>query len=198
MDNETAKFLPFNAINEFMRDDYRLTVVRTALEAKPEMSEEWQQAMDQVTRKVVKVPGFRNSLKAPIFLKTRAMAEAFQKSPELVAVVLSIWSEAHSDLRQKVYDLLRSRRWEVLPPETNRAVLPGFLIRWPKGDDFDVLIAAFHESYPDTPADNDDISLMVVWMSMRLPYQLVDEDDEQGETGEEGLGTEGLLGSEAA
>jgi hypothetical protein len=31
--------------------------------------------------------------------------------------------------------------------------------------------------YPGTDASSDDVSLMVVWLSGRLPYQFVDEDE---------------------
>ncbi len=33
MDDKTTQFLPFHAINEFMRDDYRAIVIRSTLNA---------------------------------------------------------------------------------------------------------------------------------------------------------------------
>jgi hypothetical protein len=45
------------------------------------------------------------------------------------------------------------------------------MITWPKGEEFDVLNQAFQEMYPDQNFSSDDISLMVVWLSGRLPYQ---------------------------
>ena len=173
-------FLPFHALNEFMVDDYRLTVVRTALQALPNLPENLREPFEQLTRKIVRVPGFRSSLKAPSQLKARPMAEAFEKNPELVAAVLAAWAEAQTELRTKVYNLLQARGWEVLPPEADRTVLPGFLTRWPKGETFEVLTEAFQEMYPGTEASSDDISLMVVWLSGRLPYQFEGEDEETG------------------
>jgi hypothetical protein len=52
--------------------------------------------------------------------------------------------------------------------------LPGFLTTWPRAEEFEVLVKAFREQHPDTPASDDDISLMVAWLSGRLPLDLVD------------------------
>jgi hypothetical protein len=81
-----------------------------------------------------------------------------------------------------VYDLLVEKGWEILPAEANRAKLPGFMTIWPKGQDFEALNQAFHQKYPAVETSSDDISLMVVWVSGRLPYATEAEDeDEQGE-----------------
>jgi hypothetical protein len=181
MNDEIVQFLPFHALNDFMRPDFRLEVVRTTLNALSDLPENFRSPIDRLTKKVVHVPGFRNSVKAPTPLKVRPMAEAFEKSPDLVAAILSAWAEVHTVLRQQVYDLLIARGWEVLPPETDRTKLPGFLTRWPKGEDFDVLNAAFEEKYPETKSNNDEISLMIVWLSSRLPYHLAEDEESGGE-----------------
>jgi hypothetical protein len=80
-----------------------------------------------------------------------------------------------------VYDLLVSRDWKVLPPDADRTKIPGFLTRWPKGEDFDVLNKAYAEKYTESQASGDEVSLMVVWISGRLPYQLVGEEEEQAD-----------------
>jgi hypothetical protein len=134
--------------------------------------------IDRMTRKVVRVPGFRNSLKAPTPMKVKPMAEAFEKSPDLVAAILSAWAEARPVLRQQVYDLLVARGWDILPPEADRTQLPGFFIKWPHDEDFEKLNSAYSERYPDAQETSDDVSLMVVWVSTRLPYQIDDEEDE--------------------
>ncbi len=38
------------------------------------------------------------------------------------------WSELHLELRQQIYDMLVERKWELLPVDTDRTKLPGFLI----------------------------------------------------------------------
>ena len=176
-EEKKVAFLPFHAVNEFMVDDYRLRVVRSALQSLPNLPETLRDPIDQLTRQIVRVPGFRNSLKAPAQLKARPMAEAFEKNPELVAAILAAWAETQIELRIKVFDLLKARGWEVLPPDADRTVLPGFLTRWPKGETFEVLNEAFEAMYPGTEASSDDVSLMVVWLSGRLPYQFEDEGD---------------------
>lgn len=171
-------FLPYHALNEFMLDDYRLEVIRSTLQALPNLPQNLREPVDQLTKKIVRVPGFRNGIKAPLQLKVKPMAEAFQKSPELVLAILVAWAEAHADLRQRVYDLLISRNWEILPVDADRSVLPGFLMKWPKGEDFDTLNQAFSEMYPEVQAANNDVSLMIVWLSGRLPYQVGDDEEE--------------------
>jgi hypothetical protein len=183
MDDQEIQFFPFHAINEFMRSDFRLSMIRTTLQALPKLPESFRTPVDRLTRQAVQVPGFRNSAKAPASLKAKPMTETFEKNPLLVAAILSAWAEAKTELRQQVYDLLNERGWEVLPPETDRTQLPGFLTTWPKGEDFEVLNAAFKEAYPDSSEGSDEISLMVVWMGGRLPYQM--EEDEANEVSEE-------------
>lgn len=178
-DEKQVAFLPFHAINEFMLDDYRLQVIRTTLQGLPNLPENLRQPVDELTRQAVRVPGFRNSLKAPVSLRARPVAAAFEKSPQLVAAILSAWAEIQAELREKVYHLMIARGWEILPPEADRSVLPGFLTKWPDGETFDVLDQAFEEMYPATTAEMNDISLMVVWLGGRLPYNM--EGKEEGD-----------------
>lgn len=171
MNEKKVSFLPFHALNEFMNSEFRLDVVRTTLNALPTLPKSFQSPINRLIKKVVSVPGFRNSLKAPTQMKVRPMVKAFQKSPELVAAILSAWSEAHAELRQQVFDLLISRDWELIPVDSDRTKLPGFLTIWPKDENFETLNNIFMEIYPDTQANSNDVSLMVVWLSGRLPYQ---------------------------
>lgn len=181
MDDKKVQFYPFQALNDFMRDDYRIKVLRSTLSALNSLPPEYQTPIDQMTKKLVQAPGFRNSAKAPINVRIRPLADAFQKNAKLAAAILHAWGEIHTELRQQTYDLLKARNWEVLPPEADRTKLPGFLIRWPKGEDFDTLIAAFKEMYPSSVASDDDISLMVVWVSTRLPYHVEGEEEQPEE-----------------
>jgi len=180
MADDTAEFLPFHALNEYMRPDYRLTVVRATLNALPKLPNNFRSPIDKLTKKIVKVPGFRDGTQAPAALKAAPIADAFQKSPDLVAAILAAWAESQSDLRRKVYDLLKERNWDVLPPEADRTKLPGFMVVWPKGEDFDILNDAYAAVHPGEGTTTDDVSLMVVWVSTRLPFH-DHEDDEDGE-----------------
>jgi hypothetical protein len=48
------------------------------------------------------------------------------------------------------------------------------MLEWPKEDSFEILIDSFREKYPDYPLSDDDLSLMVVWLSNRLPYEMIE------------------------
>jgi hypothetical protein len=174
MDDKKAAFLPFHAINEFMTDEYRLEVLRAVLSAQPNLPGGYASAIDRQVKKHVTVPGFRNSVKAPAALKARPLADAFRKHPDLVAVILSAWAESKPILSQQVYDLLISLEWEILPVEADRTKLPGFLPSWQAGQDFDFIYQKFQEKYPVEAASKNDVSLMTVWLSGSLPYQIPD------------------------
>jgi hypothetical protein len=170
-EDKTAKFLPFHAINEFMTDEYRDKVIRTTIEASDRLTPDQQSKLNQITRKYIQIPGFRNSQKAPPSLKVREMISAFKKNPRFVATILSAWASLKGDLNQKVTELLIQRGWEVLPPEMDKTKLPGFLTVWPEGDDFESLTTAFKEQHPQELFEDNDISLLIVWLSNRLPYE---------------------------
>ena len=176
-DKKQAEFIPFNAINEFMRSDYRMMVIRATLLALPKLDRGLGASIDRLTKKLVRAPGFRNSVRAPASIKAVAMVKPFEQSPKLVAAILSAWAESKSELRQQIYDVLRAREWKILPIEADRAKLPGFLTRWPAEDDFEVLYTAYTEAYPDGEASIDDVSLMVVWLAGRLPIDKINKDE---------------------
>jgi hypothetical protein len=176
MNDVASELIPFHAINEFMRDDYRIQVVKTALRALPDLPENIQRPLNLLIKRSITVPGFRNSEKAPAHKKAGPTAKAFKNSPEMAGAVLAAWAEVHADLRQKVFELLSARGWSLLPLQADRQKLPGFFITWPKSEDFDTLSVVFSEMFPSLQASSDDTYLMVVWVSMRLPYQMVDEE----------------------
>lgn len=199
---EKTEFLPFHAINEYMRPDFRLNVIRETLTAQATLDEPYVNDLNQKIKKRVTVPGFRNSDKAPALIKVLPTSKAFEKYPDLVVAVLSGWAEIQSELREQVYALLKARNWlmfpeaegidtdtlsmdainewPIFPLTMNRTKLPGFFTHWPKGEDFETLYKNFSELFPDSSASIDKVSLMVVWISMRLPYQ-VDSDIEKSE-----------------
>ena len=206
MKEDQIQFLPFHAINEFMRSDFRVTVLRSALTALPGLPEAQQSSINRLTRKFVKVPGFRNSEKAPVAVKLLPLATAFEKSPELVAAILTAWAEAHSELRLQVFEVLKARgwfqfpddpaaianlalpkteaEWGILPLAADRTRLPGFLLVWPAGQTYEDIYATWTQTYPEAQGSLDEVSLMSVWLAMRLPYQV------EGENAEETSGEE--------
>jgi hypothetical protein len=176
MDDKQVQFIPFNAINEFMLNDFRLHVVQQVLSGIDRLPGERRAAINGLVKRHVQVPGFRNSVQAPSGLKARASISVFERRPELTANILQGWSELHADLRQKVYDFLQAREWETLPPDADRTKLPGFLVVWPEGQTYDVLDEAFAQMYPDEKVEANDLRLMIVWLANRLPYDMYEED----------------------
>ena len=175
--DKEVSFFPFHAINEFMTDEYREEVVRSVMLAYETLPEEFRTRIDRNIKKSVQIPGFRNSAKAPAQLRVKPAIDSFQKNPALVSAILSAWSELHAGLRQQIYELLIARGWELLPIDADRTKLPGFMTKWPKGEDFETLYAAFATLQPDAALEMNDVSLMVVWLSGRLPYEFVEKDE---------------------
>jgi hypothetical protein len=198
MSENQVEFLPFHAINDFMRNDFRLNVVKSTLGALNSLPDSQRNSINHMTKKMVKVPGFRHSDKAPTLVRAIPTSNAFEKSPDMVAAILTGWAEAHSDLRAQVYDTLVSRGWKtfptemhsladvpplktekdwgILPIDSDRTKIPGFLTYWPEGETFEVLYQVFTEKYPQAQASIDEVSLMVVWLVLRLPVNIVDEE----------------------
>lgn len=176
-ENSKMEFIPFNAINEFMRTDYRMILIRNTLIGLPELSSKTQASVNKLTKKHVKVPGFRNSVKAPASVKAVAMVKPFENQPKLVSAIISAWAELNYDLMQQLFDLLSSYGWKLLPLEADRTRLPGFLTQWPEEHDYEVIYDDFSESYPDSQFGIDDVSLMAVWLSLRLPVEKVSKEN---------------------
>jgi hypothetical protein len=171
------EFIPFHAINEFMRNEYRMAVLRYTMLALPDLDSKTQSNVNKLTKKYVKVPGFRNSAKAPATVKAVGMVKPFEKEPKLVAGIISAWAESQAELRQQIFDILVGFGWKLLPAEANRTRLPGFLTQWPEEEDFEVIYAAYTDTYPKGEHGIDDVGLMAVWMSLRLPVEKVTKDE---------------------
>jgi hypothetical protein len=171
MDDKKVQFLPFHAINAFMLPDYRIEVIKIVFDGLSQVNREKQNQFNRFVKLYVIIPGFRHSVQAPVQLKIKPFITTFEKKPELTALTLDIWTELHKDLREKVFGLLTERGWEVLPPDVDRTKLPGFLTTWPENEDFATINQAFNTKYPGEGHTENDVSLMVVWLAGRLPYE---------------------------
>lgn len=171
------EFIPFNAINEFMRADYRMILLRSTMLALPDLSQKTQVSIDKMTKRYVKVPGFRNSTKAPASVKAVSMVKPFENQPKLAVAVISGWAESNPDLRQQVFEILSSFSWKLLPPDADRTRLPGFLTQWPEEDDYEEIYDGFTKANPESTYGIDDVSLMAVWLSLRLPVEKVSKSE---------------------
>jgi hypothetical protein len=174
-ENTKTQFLPFNALNEFMRDDYRSSVIQEVFTSFEKLEKEQTIRINRLFAKGVQIPGFRNSSMAPIAVKIRHANVIFEKSAEFVALVVNCWCQLHSPLNTAVWKMLDDRNWKPLPLDANRSLLPGFQVDWPKGDTFETMIQLLRQNNPEIIESDDNISLMMVWMGNKLPYGLYDE-----------------------
>lgn len=174
-DNKKAQYLPFHAINEFMRDDFRVAILQEVLNSYDKVEKERTLRINRLIAKGVQIPGFRNSSLAPLGVKVRQSTTLFESSPEFAALIVDCWSQLHQQLKNAIWQLLEEKNWKPLPMEIDRTILPGFTTNWPKEDKFELFVQAIHEKIPDLAENDDNISLMVVWMSNKLPYGLYDE-----------------------
>lgn len=177
MENSSEKksFLPFNAINEFMLDDFRQQVIENVLNNRKDYSGIEKAGLEKFIKHTVSVPGFRNPNAAPSRLLYRGVVTTFEKNPEFAAIILQIWMNIHADTAHQVFDLLTAQGWEILPIATDRTKLPGFLTDWPDGSTFDSVYCAYQEKYPESATPQNDIALMTVWLSGRLPLNTEQE-----------------------
>ncbi len=178
MTQKQIQFLPFHAINEFMLDDYRQQVINYVFHEFENLSGTSRGKLNSLVKQHMQVPGFRNAAQAPSGLKARYAVKAFEKSPTFTAQVLQCWSELHSDLAQDVLLLLQENGWEVLPVDANRTVIPGFIPSWPEGETYELLDEKFARKYPEKQVDSNDLRLMAVWLSGRLPLNNYVEKEE--------------------
>lgn len=173
--NEKIEFLPFNAINEFMLSEYRKVIFKLVFVNFASLQNSRQKSINTLMKKNVKIQGFRDATQAPVVYKINNSIATFEKSASFSAEILSAWYELNTDLAQKVNQMLIDKGWIILPVETDRSKLPGFLLKWPAEDSFEKLTSDFMSMYPESTYSDDDISLMIVWLSNRLPYDMVTE-----------------------
>ena len=176
-DDEKIQVLPFHAVNEFMREDYRLDVLHEVFSGLDQCKPIQKQLILRMFSKSVNVPGFRNSGQAPLSIKIKNSPSLFERSHEFAATIMECWSNLHPELKATMHTLLTERGWKLQPHEADRSMLPGFQIDWPKTDNFESIINGIHTAQPELKESDDNISLMAVWVGNKLPYNLYSEDE---------------------
>jgi len=180
-EKKEIQVIPFNAINEFMRDDYRLAVLQEVYLHLENGTPAQRSTISKLFASGVNIPGFRNSSMAPLPIKVKNSVSVFEKSAGFVGAVLEIWSNLHPILKQVVMGILTEKGWELQPSEFDRSSLRGFKIDWPKEDTFEVIHKAVSDGQPDLQESDDNISLMAVWIGNCLPYNLFAGEEEAQE-----------------
>ena len=182
MKKEKQAFLPFHAVNEFMRDDFRMQVIQEVFSQVGNCAPESRSRLIKLVKKGVQVPGFRNSNQAPVHIKVKNSQGYFEKSAEFAGVVMECWSQIHSDLRKKTHVILVENGWNIPALSEDRTLQPGFQLDWPKEHKFEFFCQQIREKHPDTQESDDEISLMVVWTGNRLPYNLYAEAEDSDQS----------------
>jgi len=161
--------LPLISLNVFLLPDFRREILTTVLYQKDDLSPDNTQELRQAIREFVKISGFRNPLAAPQALQVRAMESPFEKESRFVKAILSSWADINSDLQAKVQAVLPELGFEpndqaLLYPDPENA----FAVGWPEDLSFEKL-ADLVKQKTETDASSNEISLMTVWLTGRLP-----------------------------
>ena len=112
-DNKKAQYLPFHAINEFMRDDFRVTILQEVLNSYDKVEKEKTLRINRLIAKGVQIPGFRNSSLAPLGVKVRQSTTLFENSPEFAALIVDCWSQLHQQLKEGYLAVVRREKLET-------------------------------------------------------------------------------------
>lgn len=178
MNNQEIEFLPFAAINNFMLPEYRSQVLSKVISGLSRQPNKNAGMLKSLIKKYIRVSGFRDSSHAPALLIARNADHAFEESSDFAARTIACWADLKPELAKEVFELLEERGWkDILPLEADRAELPGFLTRWPEKENFDSILAGYKEKFPDSKTEDNDISLMTVWLSGRLPFNSDTEEE---------------------
>ncbi|MFU8825909.1 MAG: hypothetical protein ACNA70_00280 [Brevefilum sp.] len=165
------EYLPFIAINVFMQRDYLEKVTKEIIEGIGTLSKEEQIAFNGFFRKHITILGFRNPLRAPLSLQVNAYASAFEKNEDVIPYTLSKWARIKSELAEKVKAWLDSEGWEELVVERTIEDHQGFASDWPDDLTFESIEEKFKEANPKEEFLRDDLVLMVLWISGKLPKE---------------------------
>jgi hypothetical protein len=177
MENKNqVEFMPFNGINQFMVPEFRLKVIQAVFSNLDQLPPGQRTTIQNFVKKYFKLPGFRNPAIAPLGIKIRGAVGIFEKSGEFAGALLAAWAELNSELMHQVYHMIKDRDWELLPLDADRTKVPGFLTRWPASETYEVLNENFVQKYPESKASEDDVRLMAVWVSGRLPFEQVEQE----------------------
>ena len=161
--------LPYKAINVYMDQEYLEAVLASVINGVKKLPKEDQISFSQFMKKHVSVLGFRDPSRAPISLQVKALAKVFEEKDEVVPVVLSTWTKANKKLVKPVKTWLEAEGFKDLATERSFVEDEGFIADWPKKLAFDKMVKKFQKDNPDVKFNQDDLILMVLWMTGQLP-----------------------------
>lgn len=163
--------LPYKTLNVFINHDYLEHILGDLLKRKDALSKADQIAFTTEFRRYVTILGFRNPIRAPHSLQLNAYVSAFEQKNEVIPYTLNTWIKLNRDLADKVMKWLDSQGWDNLALEREFGEADGFSTQWPEGVTFEKLVDEFKKAHPKLELSNDDLILMMVWISGRLPRE---------------------------
>lgn len=166
--------LPYKAVNVFIDREYLELVISTILNDIQELPKEDQIDFSKFFKQYVKVLGFRNPTRAPKPLQVNAYASAFEEKDEVVVYTLSTWTKIKPELAKAVNTWLESEGWENLALVRDYSETDGFRAVWPEKLSFDKLVNDFKKANPEVEFSDNDLILMVLWVSGQLPPEQSD------------------------
>jgi hypothetical protein len=162
---------PYKAINVFLERDDLEQLLEMIIKEKDSLTKQDQIEFNNEFRKHVTILGFRNPVRAPISLQVNAYASAFEQKDEVIPFTLSTWTKIQPNLAEKVKIWLEAEGWDELKLERQFEEGEGFIKKWPDDYSFDKLVDEFTKANPDPEFSRNDLILMVLWISGRLPNQ---------------------------
>lgn len=169
-----VEVLPYKAINVYINQEYLTEVIKDILTKVKKLSKSDQIAFSHFMRKHINVLGFRDSSRAPLTLQVNAIIKTFEDEDDVVPFLLSTWAKINKKLAKDVKAWLKDEGWEDLATEREFEEGAGFVVEWPKKLTFDKLVKDYQKANPDSKVNRDDLVLMVLWISGKLPPEQSD------------------------
>lgn len=164
-----VEYLSFKTINVFIERGFLEEILTQILTNLRDLSKENQIEFNQHFKKYVTVLGFRNPKHAPLPLQVKAFATAFEEKEEVIPFTLSTWAKIKDDLANAVLKWLQSENWDDLALVRNFDDDQGFKNDWPDDLSLDTVIEDYQKDHADMEVSKDDLTLMILWVSGRLP-----------------------------
>jgi hypothetical protein len=168
------EILPYKTINVFINQEYLTEVAKDILSKVKKLPKADQIAFSHFMRKHINVLGFRDSSRAPEPLQVNAIIKVFEEKDDVVPFLLSTWAKINKKLAKDVKAWLKAEGWENLETEREFVEGEGFIAEWPKKLTFDKLVKDYQKANPDSKINRDDLILMVLWVSGKLPPEQSD------------------------
>ena len=180
---DSAEDLGAHSLFVGMREEYVEGVVSSIIGNLGRASPDSRRAFEgELDKQNLRIPGFRSASRAPSHLLTQPVQVGVLHSDELAAAVLRLWAESNRDLYEAVFERLNDIGAYIGIsadfPDSDGKRLSG---HWPGGiwERERSLIAGLHAD-----ADENDIELMMCYLSGRLPAVEESEDDQDGDPGQ--------------